>query len=68
MIEAGLIPQWINDLIGTKAKKARDQFGKKTSLPKDWAKNLQQDVRGFEFLIIFLYKMGNWIRETEEKE
>ncbi|KAK8381627.1 hypothetical protein O3P69_018612 [Scylla paramamosain] len=44
MIEAGLIPQWINDLIGTKAKKARDQFGKETSLEKDWAKNLQQDV------------------------
>ncbi|MPC89566.1 hypothetical protein E2C01_084520 [Portunus trituberculatus] len=54
MIEAGLIPQWINDLIGTKAKKARDQFGKKTSLPKDWAKNLQQNVRGFKFLISFL--------------
>ena len=44
MIEAGLIPQWINDLIGTKAMKAREQFGKTTSLENDWAKNLQENV------------------------
>lgn len=50
MIEAGLIPQWIDDLVGTKAMKARDQYSS-TATTGDWAKNLQQNVSAHELYL-----------------
>lgn len=60
MIEAGLIQQWIDDLVGTKAMKAREQYSS-TAAISDWAKNLQQNVSTLEFFTQAHHKADGFI-------